>query len=223
MENRYLRNVPALTEEECALLRTKDVCVVGCGGLGGHIIEQLGRIGIGTIRCVDGDHFEETNLNRQIFSEEALIGQSKAESAAKRINAINSGVNVRPFYTYLTEKNAVEIIRGCDAVLGGLDNIPTRKILARACEEEKIPYIYGAISGWVAQAAVSLPGDNFIEKLYPSGVEISDKSALSFTPALCAAMQCALATRLLCGREIKSSSLKYFDLLNMEFETIDMV
>ena len=49
MENRYLRNVPALTEEECALLRAKSVCVVGCGGLGGHIIEQLARIGIGEI------------------------------------------------------------------------------------------------------------------------------------------------------------------------------
>lgn len=223
MENRYLRNVPALTEEECALLRTKEVCVVGCGGLGGHIIEQLGRIGIGTIRCVDGDHFEETNLNRQIFSEEALIGQSKAESAAKRINAINSGVNVRPFYTYLTEKNAVEIIRGCDAVLGGLDNIPTRKILARACEEEKIPYIYGAISGWVAQAGVSLPGDGLIDRLYPKDTPLKDKSVLSFTPALCAAMQTALCVKLLTGKPVETGRLYYFDLNDMEFESFPMI
>ena len=55
METRYERNIPALTEAECALLRTKKVAVIGCGGLGGHIIDQLSRVGIGAIRAVDGD------------------------------------------------------------------------------------------------------------------------------------------------------------------------
>ena len=223
MEKRYLRNIPALTEDECALLRTKKVCVVGCGGLGGHIIEQFARIGIGEIRCVDGDHFEATNLNRQILSTESILGKSKAETAAKRVNAINSAVNVRPFYTYLNEENASDIIRGCDAVLGGLDNIPTRKILAHACAEEGIPYIYGAISGWVAQAGISLPGDGLIDRLYPRNTVLTDKSVLSFTPALCASMQTALCVKLLSGRPIESGVLYYFDLLDHEFEKIPMV
>ena len=223
MENRYIRNVPALSEAECALLRAKTICVVGCGGLGGHIIEQLARTGIGEIRCVDGDHFEETNLNRQIFSAEELIGQSKAEAAAARVNAINSGVNVRPYCTYLSEENAVEIISGCDAVLGGLDNIPTRKILARACAEEGIPYIYGAISGWVAQAGISMPGDGMIDRLYPKDTPLKDKSVLSFTPALCASIQAALCVKLLTGRPVESGVLYYFDLLEQEFEKIPML
>ncbi len=223
MEKRYIRNVPALSEDECALLRAKKVCVVGCGGLGCHIIEQLARIGIGEIRCVDGDHFEETNLNRQIFSAEELIGQSKAEAAAARVNAINSGVNVRPYCTYLSEENAVEIISGCDAVLGGLDNIPTRKILARACAEEGIPYIYGAISGWVAQAGISMPGDGLIDRLYPKDTALKDKSVLSFTPALSASMQTALCVKLLTGRAVESGVLYYFDLLDHEFEKIPML
>lgn len=223
MEKRYIRNVPALSEEECALLRAKKVCVVGCGGLGGHIIEQLARIGIGEIRCVDGDHFEETNLNRQVFSEEALMGQSKAEAAAKRINAINSSVNVIPFYTYLDENNAAAIIEGCDAVLGGLDNIPTRKVLSRACAEAGIPYVYGAISGWVAQAGISMPGDDLINRLYPKDMALTDKSVLSFTPALCASMQTALCVKLLTGREVESGVLYYFDLLSQEFEQIPII
>lgn len=57
MEARYLRNIPALSERECAMLRTKKVCVVGCGGLGGNLIEHLARLGIGAIRAVDGDVF----------------------------------------------------------------------------------------------------------------------------------------------------------------------
>lgn len=223
MEKRYIRNVPALSEDECALLRAKKVCVVGCGGLGGHIIEQLARIGVGEIRCVDGDHFEETNLNRQIFSEEALMGKSKAEAAAKRINAINSSVNVRALCTYLDENNANAIINGCDAVLGGLDNIPTRKILARACAEEGVPYIYGAISGWVAQAGISMPGDGLIDRLYPTDTPLKDKSVLSFTPALCASMQTALCVKLLTGREVESGVLYYYDLLDQEFERIVML
>ena len=222
MDKRYLRNVPALSEDECVLLRTKKICVVGCGGLGGHIIEQLARIGIGEIRCVDGDHFESTNLNRQILSTESLMGKSKAETAAVRVNAINSSVNVHPYCTYLTEENAVEIISGCDAVLGGLDNIPTRKILARACAEEGIPYIYGAISGWVAQAGISMPGDGMIDRLYPKDTPLKDKSVLSFTPALCASMQAALCVKLLTGRPVESGVLYYFDLLDQEFEKIPM-
>jgi hypothetical protein len=109
-----------------------------------------------------------------------------------------------------------------DLVMDALDNIESRRVLARACDKCGVPMVFGAISGWLAQAALSMPGDGFVEKLYPADVEIKDKSALAFTPALCAAMQCALGVRLLCGREIKNSSLKYFDLLNMEFEAIDL-
>ena len=64
MDARYSRNIPALSEEECALLRGKSVAVIGCGGLGGHLIELLARIGVGHIRAVDGDQFEASNLNR---------------------------------------------------------------------------------------------------------------------------------------------------------------
>ena len=223
MEKRYLRNVPALSEAECESLRKKKVAVIGCGGLGGHIISNLARIGVGTIRCVDGDAFEATNLNRQLFSEERLIGTNKAAAAAQRVMSINSTITVEPVSIYLSEENALSIIAGCDAVLGGLDNIPTRKILARACSDADVPYIYGAISGWVAQAGISLPGDGLIDRLYPKDSVLTDKSVLSFTPALCAAMQSALCVRLLTGRPVETGKLYYFDLSDMEFESIPMI
>ena len=223
MDERYLRNLSALSEGECRLLRSKRILVVGCGGLGGYIIEMLTRIGVGTIRAVDGDRFDETNLNRQILSTPDLLGVSKAVAAAARISQVNPDVRAEAHYCFLNEDNAEELVYGCDLVMDALDNIESRRVLARACEKNGVPLVYGAISGWVAQAAVSMPGDGFVEKLYPADVEIRDKSALAFTPALCAAMQCALAVRLLCGREVRSGSLKYFDLLNMEFEAIDLV
>ena len=76
MERRYERNIPALTEAECSLLRQKRVLVVGCGGLGGHIIDQLCRIGIGSLKVVDGDVFEESNLLYKLMNYQFDIEKS---------------------------------------------------------------------------------------------------------------------------------------------------
>ena len=223
MDGRFIRNIPALTEAECLALREKRVLVVGCGGLGGHIIDQLTRIGVGALRVVDGDLFEETNLNRQLLSAPALLGTSKVKAAADHIRRIDPDVTVEAVESFMTEANVRELTDGCDMVMDALDNIPGRRILAAACAEAGIPYVYGAIQGWAAQAGISLPGDALIEKLFPGDVQIRDKSVLSFTPALCAAMQTCLGVKLLVGRPVQTGTVFYFDLLNQEFETIPMV
>ena len=223
MDARYERNIPALTEEECLALQNKRALVVGCGGLGGHIIDMLARIGVGSFRVVDGDVFEISNLNRQLLSEVPLLGIKKAKAAADRIARVNPQIQVEAVEDFLTEANVLDLIAGCDVVLDALDNIPARKLLAEACTKAGIPYVYGAISGWVAQAAVSMPGDGLIEMLFPEEIEIRDKSVLSFTPALCAAMQTSLCVKLLTGRPVAAGTVYYFDLLNQEFETIPMI
>lgn len=223
MQPRYERNIPALTEAECALLQTKKIAVIGCGGLGGHLIDLLCRVGVGHIVAVDADVFEESNLNRQLLSEVSLLGTAKAEAAADRVRRVNPQVEVTAVAAFLDESNASSLIHGCDAVLDALDNITSRKILARACADAGIPYIYGAISGWIAQAAISMPGDNLIEILYPKGTVLKDKSVLSFTPALCASMQASLCVKLLVCRPVETGTIFYFDLLNQEFESIPMV
>ncbi|MBQ3194145.1 MAG: HesA/MoeB/ThiF family protein [Oscillospiraceae bacterium] len=223
MDLRHSRNIPALTETEQHILAGKTVAVIGCGGLGGHLIELLARVGVGSIRCVDGDVFEESNLNRQLLSTMETLGCSKAKAAAKRVKAIDPAVQVTAHPVFLTRDNARELLTGCDAVLDALDSIDARRILSDACAALGIPLVYGAISGWVAQAGVSMPGDHLIETLFPEGIELKDKSVLSFTPALCAAMQASLCVRLLAGRPVKTGSISCFDLLNQEFETIDLV
>lgn len=223
MDARYERNIPALSEGECALLRTKKVAVIGCGGLGGHLIELLARIGVGAMTVVDGDVFESSNLNRQLLSEVSLLGVTKAKAAADRLARVNPDVAVRAEAVFLDESNAQDLIEDCDAVLDALDSISARKILAKACAKAGIPLIHGAIRGWVAQTAVSMPGDGLLDLLYPDGVAVRDKSVLSFTPALCASMQAALCVKVLTGRPVETGTLYYFDLLNQEFETIPMV
>ena len=223
MEPRFVRNVPALSEAECALLRTKKAAVIGCGGLGGYLIELLTRVGIGGIRAVDGDVLEESNLNRQLLSELPHLGMSKAEAAVERIARIDPAVEAEARAVFLDAENAAELIAGCDVVLDALDNIPARKILSKACSAAGIPYVYGAISGWVAQAAVSLPGDDLAGRLYADHTVIRDKSVLSFTPALCASVQAALCVKLLTGRSVQNGVLYYYDLLHQEYEEIPML
>lgn len=222
MEDRYLRNIPALTQDECAALSCKRVLIVGCGGLGGNLISIFARIGVGNLRIVDGDVFESTNLNRQLFSEVPVLGQNKARVAAQRVARINPEITVEAVEAFLTEENASMLLQDCDIVVDALDNIPSRRLLAAACERAGLPLVYGAISGWVAQSALSLPGDKLVEKLYPEDTLVRDKSVLSFTPALCASMQAALCIKYLTGRQVEPGRIYYFDLLNQEFEIIPM-
>ena len=222
MNPRYERNIPALSQAECEILQRKRVLVVGCGGLGGHLIDMLARIGVGALRVVDGDVFEPSNLNRQLLSEVPLLGVSKARAAAARVSRVNPEISVEAVDSFLTEKNARRLLLSCDVVLDGLDNIESRRILAEECQRAGIPYIYGAVNGWVAQAAISMPGDHLVQRLYPEGAVLKNKSVLSFTPALCASMQVALCVKLLTGRPVETGKLYYFDLLNQEFESIPM-
>ena len=223
MKERYIRNIPALSEADCTLLLSKKIAVIGCGGLGGYLIEQMARIGVGELVIVDGDNFDVSNLNRQLLSNPNTIGESKAHTAAQRIQHINPDIKVHVYPDMLTAENADILISGCDAVLDGLDNIASRKILKQACKKASIPYIFGAISGWVSQAAISMPDDDLIELIYPEQTQISDKSALSFTPAFCASMQTALCIKLLTGRTVQTGTIYYFDLLHQEYEEIPIV
>lgn len=223
MRPRHIRNLPAITEADCASLGTKHVAIIGCGGLGGYLAEFMARLGVGQITLVDGDCFEESNLNRQLLSSPALIGSSKAHAAAERIRMLDSEIIVRTVAEFMDESNALTIVSGCDAVLDALDNIPARRILASACAEASVPLVHGAIAGWTAQAALSMPGDGLLDILYPEGTEVRDKSALSFTPAFCAAAQASICLRLLTGREVQPGRLYCFDLLDMELEQIDLL
>ncbi len=220
MEERYLRNLGALSEAECAMLRDKRVFVAGCGGLGGYILEMLLRLGIGHITAADGDVFEPSNLNRQLLSTVEGLGHAKADTAGARAASVNPQVEFVAVPAFVTADNAANLIRGCDVVLDALDNIASRRLLKAECDRQGIPYIYGAIHGWTAQCAVSLPGDGLLDRLYPATAVVSDKASLAFTPPFCAAMQVALCVKLLCGRKVEPGKLYYTDLDDFEFETL---
>lgn len=222
MNPRYERNVPALTEAECEALGQKRVLIVGCGGIGGYLIDMLARVGIGGLKVVDGDVFEPSNFNRQLLSDASVLGASKAKAAAAWVSRVNPEVDVEAVAEDMTQDNVRRLLERCDAVLDGLDNMESRRVLANACAEAGIPCIYGAVDGWVAQAGISMPGDHLIDILCPEGAAVKSGGVLSFTPALCASIQVSLCVKWLAGRAVETGTVYYFDLLHQEFETISM-
>ena len=222
MEDRFLRNLDALTETECAVLRTKKVLIAGCGGIGGYLEEYLLRVGIGEIRVVDPDCFEPSNFNRQLLCTEDSLGRYKAETAARRAASVAPSTSFSGHICRLDETTLPGLLRGCDAALDALDNIPGRLQLKAECDRQGIPYVFGAVNGWCAQAVLSLPGDGILDKLFPEhcDTEACKNSALSFSPALCAALQASLCVQLLCERPVKPGVFYSFNLEDMELNSI---
>lgn len=199
MEQRFSRNVPAISPEQQALLRTKRAAIIGCGGLGGYIAEFLARAGLGGITVCDGDNFEYSNLNRQCLALPNTLGTNKALAAAERIKAIDSSIDVRCFEENLNTDNAEDILSHADIVMDGLDSISARLLLEDSCAKSGLVLIHGAVELWSAQVCASLPGSRTLHSLYADVHRHSSKSVLSHVPPLCAAMQCALALKFLLG------------------------
>jgi len=226
VKTRYERNINALTPHENELLGKFNVCVVGCGGLGGYVIESLGRLGIGHITAVDGDVFEESNLNRQLLSAENVLGMSKAEAAFIRMKAVNSGVFITAVSEYLTEDNSVKILTGHDIIVDALDNVKTRCIIEKGAQTLNIPLVHGAIAGWYGQVSVAMPGSPIFDKLYrgsaDKGVE-RELGNLPFTAAAVASIQAAEAVKVLLGRDgVLAGKMLTIDILSHDYEIFEL-
>lgn len=222
---RYSRNMLSLSKEENESLREKKVCVIGCGGLGGYIIEMLGRLGVGTIIAVDGDVFEESNLNRQLLSNMTNLGKSKANEAQSRMKKVNPDIKVIPISENFTENNYKSILSGCHVAIDALDNIKSRLLLQNCCEELGIPLVHGAIGGWYGQVTTILPGDRTLSKIYKGckGEEIKNPMGNpSFIPALAASIEVSESIKILINR---GSSLRnkmlFINLLDNSFDIIE--
>ena len=198
VEERYARQQAVVGKDGQKLLAGKKVLIVGCGGLGGHLIENMLRIGVGHIVAVDPDRFEESNLNRQLLSTVPLLGSSKAEAAAARAKAVNPEVDLRAVGEAFSSQNADELVRSCDLVLDGLDSVSDRLLLEDVCARHRVPLVHGAIGGELIQAAVVPPGSGMLHALY-GDVTLGEetRSSIAYTPACCAAIQCAQAVKLL--------------------------
>ena len=200
----FCRNQGALTPDQQNILLESRVAVVGCGGLGGYVIEELVRIGVGQLHLFDPDVFAPSNCNRQLNALSRTpgqtIGQNKAEVAAARAAAIHSFCDVRPFpvdFRAVAGEDGLQV----DVVVDCLDTALARRDLAVLCTSNNIPLVHGAVNGWYGQVGVQLPGGDLIARLYPERTvqPQAAPSVLSFTVAVVASLQVSETVKLLLG------------------------
>jgi molybdopterin/thiamine biosynthesis adenylyltransferase len=222
---RYQRNREAMSVKDQLILFRSSVAVVGCGGLGGYVVEELARLGVGRLVVIDPDVFEEHNLNRQLFSSPANLGQAKVQVAAARVNEINPAVTLVPLQAALSAESGTGLLDGCQVAVDALDTIKVRLELADVCAGLNIPLVHGAIAGWYGHVTTQFPGDDTLQSIYRSwkagkGVEQTLGNP-SFTPALVASLEVAEVCKLLTGQgtPLRGRQLM-IDLFSMEIHVI---
>jgi molybdopterin/thiamine biosynthesis adenylyltransferase len=203
---RYVRNVGTIGLDGQAKLLRATAAVVGLGGLGGYVTEALARMGVGRLILIDGDMFEEHNLNRQLLSGEASLGTSKAEAAAMRVAAINSALEVTARTEMLTRENLSRLLEGADVVVDALDRLPVRVILQEGAQALGIPMVHGSIAGFLGQVMAIFPGDSGLRGLYgepdqlpEQGLEVQLGTPAA-TPMAAAAWEAQEVVKILTGR-----------------------
>ncbi len=222
---RYNRNKPLINETEQNLLSSCVVAVVGLGGLGGTIAEELARLGFGKLILIDGDQVDVTNLNRQIFATEPTVGKFKGNSALQRLQSINSTIDYEVHNIFLDKNNGESLLQGANIVIDALDNITSRRILKNACKNLNLPIIHGAIGGWYGHISFITPEDKTLEYLYPSHVDdVEPLGNPSFTAYLVGSIQVAQAVSWRLGKgNLLINKVLYIDLLTQDFQIVDVV
>ena len=194
------RNSDALTAAQQQLLTNSHIAIIGCGGLGGYVIEELARIGIGRLTLYDPDTFSPSNCNRQINALNSTQGKNKAEVAAQRV--MDMGTWCIPKAIPFDFRDALPKKKhSIDVVIDCLDSIETRFQLSDLCNTLATPLVHGAVTSWYGQLGVQLPGFNLAAAIFPPKenhpTDQKPPSVLSFTVATIASLQACEAVKLL--------------------------
>ena len=153
---RYNKQIilPEIRLEGQEKLAAAKVLVAGAGGLGCPILQYLTAAGVGTIGIVDGDEIDISNLQRQVLYTEQEIGRKKADTAKKKLLALNPNIKIQTFPVFLDSSNALQIMQDYDIIVDGSDNFDTRYLINDACIMLNKPMVSGAIYKFEGQVSV---------------------------------------------------------------------
>jgi molybdopterin/thiamine biosynthesis adenylyltransferase len=223
---RYIRNRESISIQDQIRLAESRIAVIGSGGLGGHVILLLARIGIGHLRIIDGDVFDETNLNRQPLCNIETINKEKPKVAADVVKLINPSVEVLIITDKMNVANAEHILSGVDVIVDALDNMDDRRMIEKVAKKNKIPFVHGAVAGFEGQITTIFPEDKGLTSLYgENGCQVNDKYSPEaiwgipvLAPALIASMQAMEVVKIILNRrEIFRNTLVHVDLEKGQF------
>ncbi|MCW4049062.1 MAG: HesA/MoeB/ThiF family protein [Candidatus Bathyarchaeota archaeon] len=210
-------------------LKNAKVCVVGAGGLGSSILTQLTSMGVGTIRVVDRDIVEISNLQRQHLYGVHVVGYPKVEAAEMRLKQLNPFIEIEPVPLSVTPGNVERIIQGTDVVVDGLDSMTPRYALNRACQKQGVPYVFGAVIMQMGNASTLIPGETACLECFQGNLddaELPSCSVLGVHPSiisLLASIQVSETIKILLGEPpVLANQLLFADLKDLSVEKISL-
>jgi molybdopterin/thiamine biosynthesis adenylyltransferase len=203
---RYARNMRTFSLGDQAALLKAHAGVVGLGGLGGTVTEILMRMGVGRLTLIDGDRFEDSNLNRQLLSSIAHLGSDKAETARQRVGQINPSIAITSHSRFLKPENAAELLGGCDVIVDCLDTLRARFEVEDACRTLGRPMVSAAVAGASGHVTTIFPEDRGLRLIYGDPQNLPLKGAetalgtVPYSVFLLASLECAEVAKIILGR-----------------------
>jgi molybdopterin-synthase adenylyltransferase len=230
LADRYSRQIlfRGIGEEGQRKLSAANVGIVGCGATGSALAGLLARAGVGTLRIVDRDYVEPSNLQRQSLFDESDAAESlpKAIAAARKIAAFNSEIVAEPRVEDLVPSNIEALLDGLDLILDGTDNFETRYLINDYAVSKSLPWIYSAAVGSYAVTLNVLPGQSAcLACIFPDSprgmVETCETSGiLNSSVNLVASIAATETVKLLVGAATLRRTLLSFDLWTNEHAEI---
>jgi molybdopterin/thiamine biosynthesis adenylyltransferase len=158
-ENRYSRQMllPEIGTAGQKALGKSSAVVIGCGALGTHALSFLVRAGVGSVKVIDRDVVEKSNLQRQTLFSEDDIGRAKAKVAEQRLKEVNSEIRIKGEVVDLSFANIQGVVRGATVVLDATDNMDTRFLVNDACVKLGIPWVYAGAVGTTGMVMPVVP------------------------------------------------------------------
>ena len=168
MNDRFLRTIGVIGEDNFKKLNNSSVIVFGLGGVGGVACEALVRSGIGSVAIVDKDVVDVTNINRQIIATDETVGMKKTDAMKKRLLSINPSLKIVEYDLFYLPETADEInLSEYDFAVDCIDNVTAKLELVERCNRLGVPVISSMGTG---------------NKLHPEMLEIADISKTSVCP-----------------------------------------
>lgn len=219
--DRYARQImmPGFGEAGQEKLKAAKVFIAGAGGLGSPISIYLANAGIGTMRIVDQDTIELSNLNRQILHWPKDVGRAKVDSAREKLSAMNPDMKLEAIRETMDESNIFQLTDGFDIIVDAMDNITTRYALNRAAFKHNIPFVHGAIYGLEGRVMTVIPGKSACLGCIYKGVPPRVKfPVLGVTPAVIGCIQATEVIKYLTGiGDLLLNRMLVYDGLSMKF------